>query len=153
MKVIDLLNKIANGEQPKKIVTNNETLIWNEKRHTYQWVDYSSICWDWYVEENRLNDEVEILEEEKENKPLTKKDIEALGYACGEIQKCFTNGWTKSLENKPLEEKKIPEKLSTWFSVETKQSKELNIEYANTNFENMYEKINEIIDYFKSKGD
>ena len=52
-----------------------------------------------------------------------------------------------------LEEKKIPEKLSTWFSVETKQSKELNIEYANTNFENVYEKINEIIDYLKSKGE
>lgn len=52
-----------------------------------------------------------------------------------------------------LDEKKIPEKLSTWFSVETKQSKELNIEYANTNFENMYEKINEIIDYLKSKGE
>lgn len=51
------------------------------------------------------------------------------------------------------EEKKIPEKLSTWFSVETKQSKELNIEYANTNFENMYEKINSIIDYLKSKGE
>ena len=50
-------------------------------------------------------------------------------------------------------EKKIPEKLSTWFSVETKQSKELNIEYANTNFENMYKKINEIIDYLKSKGE
>ena len=51
------------------------------------------------------------------------------------------------------EEKKIPEKLSTWFSVETKQSKELNIDYANTNFENMYDKINEIIDYLKSKGE
>lgn len=51
------------------------------------------------------------------------------------------------------EEKRIPEKLSTWFSVETKQSKELNIEYANTNFENMYDKINEICDYLKSKGE
>lgn len=51
------------------------------------------------------------------------------------------------------EEKKIPERLSTWFSVETKQSKELNIEYGNTNFENMYEKINEIIDYLNSKGE
>ena len=52
-----------------------------------------------------------------------------------------------------LEEKKIPEKLSTWFSLEMSQSKELNREYANTNFENMYDKLNEIIDYLKSKGE
>lgn len=54
------------------------------------------------------------------------------------------------------EEKKIPEKLPTWFSLEMSHNKEDNIEYANTNFENMYEKINEIIDcldYLKNKGD
>ena len=64
-----------------------------------------------------------------------------------------TWSWELNEEVEIIEENKIPEKLSTWFSVETKQSKELNIEYANTNFENMYEKINEICDYLKSKGD
>ena len=51
------------------------------------------------------------------------------------------------------EENKIPEKLSSWFSVEVKQSDEENIEYANYNFETMFEKINEICDYLKSKGE
>lgn len=50
-------------------------------------------------------------------------------------------------------EKEIPEKLSTWYSVEVKQSDEENIKYANYNFETMYEKINEICDYLKSKGE
>lgn len=74
MKIIDLLNKIANGEQPKKIVKNNETLIWDEERHTYQGKDYSSICWDWYVEENKLNDEIEILDEKDKDIPLIPDD-------------------------------------------------------------------------------
>lgn len=94
-----------------------------------------------------LNDEVEVLEEEKV-KPLTKKDIEALGYACGEIQKCFTNGWTKSLENKPLEEeKKIPEKLN--LDKDELRGKETPraIDYL------IEDKINEVIDYLKNKGD
>ena len=52
-----------------------------------------------------------------------------------------------------IEEKKIPEKLSTWYSVEVKQSDEENVEYANYNFETMYKKINEICDYLKSKGE
>lgn len=115
IKVIDLLNMISEGEKiPNSFIYDD--LIF--KRHNdcgiayYKDIDgdtfVDSICGDL----SNLNDEVEIIEEEK----------------------------------------KIPEKLSTWFSVETEQNKELNIEYANTNFENMYEKINEIIDYLKSKG-
>lgn len=35
-------------------------------------------------------EEVEIIDEKyEETKPITKESIEALGYACGEIQKCF----------------------------------------------------------------
>ena len=37
---------------------------------------------------------------------INKQDIEALGYVCGEIKKCFEIGWNKSLENKSLEEEK-----------------------------------------------
>ena len=59
-----------------------------------------------------LNDEVEVIEEKEETKPITKESIEALGYAWGQMQKCFTSGWNKSLKNEPLieEDKKI-EKL------------------------------------------
>ena len=48
------------------------------------------------------------------------------------------------------EENKIPEKLSTWFSLE-KDCENDNIQYANNNFETIYKKINEICDYLKSK--
>ena len=118
MKIIDLLNKIANGEEvPRKV--KYKTYYWEYKQESKDYKDNED---DWvfgcsnYDIPEMLNNEVEILEEEK----------------------------------------RIPEKLSTWFSVETEQSKELNIEYANTNFENMYAKINEIIDhleYLKSKGE
>lgn len=50
-------------------------------------------------------------------------------------------------------ETKIPEILSTWFSVSETQSNKENIDYANYNFEKMYEKINEICDYLKNKSE
>lgn len=51
-----------------------------------------------------------------------------------------------------IEEKKIPEELPTWFSLE-KDCENDNIQYANYNFERMYGKINEICDYLKNKGE
>lgn len=140
----ELLGMVKDGKAPKKIIGKNsmgkkEIYIYNDfwYIHNFENPDGEE---DFYYMDNdirKLNDEVEILEE-KEIKPLTKKDIEALGYACGEIQKCFTNGWTKSLENKPLEEeKKIPDRLG--------------IDDINTI--DLFVKINEIIDYLKSKGD
>ena len=119
MKIIDLLNKIANGEEvPKKIKYDQFVYVWNSKIENYQREidEITTLNWD-YIAINCLNEPVEIL--------------------------------NKILE----EEKKIPEKLPTWFSLEMSHNKEDNIEYANANFENMYEKINEICDYLKSKGD
>ena len=120
MKIIDLLNKIANGEKvPKKLNYMGETYLKTQYDDTQNvMIDYLSgesenAFFDTYNISSIINDEVEIIEEEKG----------------------------------------IPEKLSTWFSLEMSHSKELNREYANTNFENMYEKINEICDYLKSKGD
>lgn len=145
----ELLGMVKDGKAPKKIkykdfiyeYYDRETVIdyrcYDEKTELY---GYLSSCVD-YETFNILNKEVEILEEEKkEIKPLTKKDVEALGYACGEIQKCFTNGWDKALKNKPLEEeKKIPEKL--------------NKQHFHKKQRQLANKINEIIDYFKSKGE
>lgn len=53
----------------------------------------------------------------------------------------------------PEEPKGIPEKLITWYSVEEHQSLKQNCEFANCNFETMYDKINEILDYLESKGE
>ena len=65
MKIIDLLNKIAIGEEvPKKIIYENVTLEYDEKHEDYY------TCYDRGLFEylfkcclNFLNDEVEIIEE------------------------------------------------------------------------------------------
>ena len=74
MKVIDLLNKIANGEEiPNKITIRNNTLIYN-KDHLLNLQDYyymddeEDATWKiWWYD---LNDEVEIIEKDKEIKKL-----------------------------------------------------------------------------------
>ena len=115
MKVIDLLNKIANGEEaPNRVRFDN--VIWNKVRgekNIFYIDEYDNDLFIHFFRKNldfTLNDEIEILEEEK----------------------------------------KIPEKLNTWFAVNDKYS---DGKFANHNFEQFYEKINEIIDYLKSKGD
>ena len=65
MKIIDLLNKIANGEEvPKKIYYGAQYWI-NKYPNDYEGLGYggcllNNICL------NNLNDEVEIIEEDKE---------------------------------------------------------------------------------------
>jgi len=139
MKIIDLLNKIANGEDvPKRIKYINSIWEYDEETKDYihddLWLIYS-------MNSIGLTErEVEIIEEE--TKPITKEGIEALGYACGEIQKCFTNGWNKSLENKPFKEDKKIEKLKENESIEND---------TGTCLRNITNKINEIIDYINNK--
>ena len=68
IKVIDLLNKIANGEEvPKKIKWLGQIYEYsNSNRFYYQngWSMYR----DFYKEGNCLNEEVEIIDEAKEYK-------------------------------------------------------------------------------------
>ena len=61
MKVIDILNKIANGEPPKKIKMNNH--IMEYKNDGYEDKERKNFFWTCCFEE--LNDEVEIIEEDK----------------------------------------------------------------------------------------
>ena len=68
MKVIDLLNKIANGEEvPKKIKYKGSiyTYLEQEGNKIYQYEDYNAVldiqCFE------KLNDEVEIIEEQQED--------------------------------------------------------------------------------------
>ena len=66
MKIIDLLNKIANGEEvPEHIKIGKNEWYFYKSKNTYGDKKSAWIVWDWYVEENKLNDEVEILEEKK----------------------------------------------------------------------------------------
>lgn len=67
MKVIDLLNKIANGEEvPKKIKVSCYEFEWEEKGRYYKNTTNSSIqtlLQDWLNNASKLNDEVELIED------------------------------------------------------------------------------------------
>jgi len=75
MKIIDLLNKIANGEEvPKKIIYRNTIFTYYNETKQY----YTNSCIETTLTESlrgyllnfdRLNDEVEILEEEEKKIP------------------------------------------------------------------------------------
>ena len=64
IKIIDLLNKIANGEEiPKKIKYDNYYCYYDKKKNEY--VDYAGVsifAWD-YIVMNSLNDTIEIIED------------------------------------------------------------------------------------------
>lgn len=69
MTVIQLLNKIANGEEvPKKIKYNNIDYFWCNQCKIYERFEDDSK--DLYNDLDNLNDEVEIIEEDKKIEPL-----------------------------------------------------------------------------------
>ena len=71
MKVIDLLNKIAKGEEvPKEIKIENDELYFNKYKNTYVFEDGENLNWCYYVTDKSLTDEIEIIEEEKEIEKL-----------------------------------------------------------------------------------
>ena len=145
MKIIDLLNKIANGEEvPKKIAIQNKVLIYNEDeilnlQDCYYMVDDEDATWEIWAYE--LNDKVEILEEEPRNINM-----------CG--------SWlTKSEYDKFVkgeEEKKMPEKLEE-FDIQGLEVSGYSMTQAEYLLEDGIREnrkmINWILDYLKSKGD
>lgn len=142
MRVIDLLNKIANGKEvPKKIRVYGDIFVFDDSNKIYEHEETRTNLLSIY-NGNILNYEVEVIQEKEETKPIT-KEIEALGYACGEIQKCFISGWEKSLKNKSLneEDKKIERIDEITFRSSTDNIKEEVLLY----------KINEIIKYISKE--
>ncbi len=77
MKVIDLLNKIANGEEvPNEIKKDGMIYIYQEgidyiNKETSKW-----LMNDYYITEENLNEKVEIIEEDKEIKKIDFKTAE-----------------------------------------------------------------------------
>ena len=70
MKVIDLLNKIANGEIPEKIRYNDLLMTYDKKKLNYYDSFGAEIDWK-YTCMQYLNDEVEIIEDTlKEDKKI-----------------------------------------------------------------------------------
>ena len=114
MKIIDLLNKIANGEEvPKKIKYDN---------NIYKYIR----MWEQYVDE--------VTE-----KPLL-KGISYYNYS----------GLNNEVEI--LEEDKKIEKMSEFYAEHINENGEMT-EIFNKHELAIIKKINEIIDYLKSKGE
>ena len=91
-----------------KIIWEEETYTYIDDLKDYKRCDGRLLIGNMDLLTNHLEDEVEILDSDyKENKPITKEDIEAVGYAMCEIQKSFKRGWEKSMKNEPLEDKEI----------------------------------------------
>lgn len=81
MKVIDLLNKIANGEAPRKIRYGEIEYTYDSYRCDIGYVDKSYPPYKWFINEIKdldttevLNDEIEIIDDKLE-KRCEKQDI------------------------------------------------------------------------------
>lgn len=72
MKVIDLLNKIANGEEVPKKIKKNWIYIWTydeiREQFTYMQETGERFDEDWLIE-NMLNEKVEIIEPQEHKIP------------------------------------------------------------------------------------
>ena len=66
MKVIDLLNKIANDEEPPKKIKWLDQIFEYSDNDKFYYQNGFSMYRDFYTEGNCLNDEVEIVEESNE---------------------------------------------------------------------------------------
>ena len=110
MKVIDLFNKIANGEEVRfRLLCDGDIFELTKDCSLYNETQKEVV--QWCIDEEWLNKEVEILEEEK----------------------------------------KIPDKLDVKLSLNDENT--INCYTANNLECDLAFKINEIIDYLKSKGE
>ena len=102
MKIIDLLVKISKGEEvPKKIHFKYSTYQFDKIDKVYRNVNGNQQLEQDYMISNKLNDEVEIIEEEKEIekgiKPY-KQYVEELGkdgYGISEINEEYLDRLSK----------------------------------------------------------
>ena len=133
MKIIDLLNKIANGEEvPKKIKYNNETFTIREEKD-----DYTNQN-NWFTDRFsflELNEEVEIIED----KPFSERVEEIYNRHIDYIY---------NEENKKIE--KIPYMFNLGYI--DMNDKDIVKKELNETINGIYNKINEIIDVI-NRGD
>lgn len=79
MKIIDILNKKANGtlEDGFKFILDNEVYRYNKKDDRLMDKDMTFLGVNKYVD-NILNDEVEVVLRDEENKEIEKTEIERI---------------------------------------------------------------------------
>jgi len=76
MKIIDLLNKIANGEEvPKKIMFLGNTYRYDEINETYRNIIGNTNIGEMHNLEFYLNEEVEIIEENNKIERITNATV------------------------------------------------------------------------------
>ena len=129
IKVIDLLNKIANGEAPRTIFYMGTTYDYDKDCMDYEDVDTGDLMFDDRYNTQILNDEVEIIEEEKDN-------FNGIRYF--KDGNCYMSISSEPLITKEIEEDKEIEKLNKYHF--HKKQRQL----AN--------KINELIDIVNELG-
>ena len=103
IKVIELLNKIANGEEvPRKIFYKGETFIFNSDYSSidnlYAFLQNNGVGWLECINVN-LNDKVEILEDNTEEIEEYKGEtFEQLGYEVGKMSMAIAKGLEKAIK-------------------------------------------------------
>lgn len=169
IKIINLLNMISKGEEiPKKVMSRGVDWKLGEGTNHYYYFDNcgnNRFTKDDLFEElyelhglRFLNDEVEIIEEEKK---FTKEDFikERMGLdgitreqfdERYEVKECncgmpYCKGFIA--KEKKQEKKGIPEKINCWYNYNGTDDKEL----TKIMLDELKDKYNEIIDYLKSK--
>ena len=82
MKLIDLLNKIANEEEVPKVIKYNDYNFRHIDNYCYVNKEGELLSTYIYAEENRLNDEIEIIED-------TPKEDNKIKHICGNTKQIF----------------------------------------------------------------
>ena len=76
MKIIDLLNKIANGEEVPLIKYKDKILHWNEEKDRFEDKDSMNTLYE--MDFSELNEEVEVI---KKDKKIEKLENEKQSYS------------------------------------------------------------------------
>ena len=89
MKVIELLTKIANGEEVPLIKYKDKILHWNKEKDRFEDKDGMNTLYE--MDFSELNDEVEVIEEDKKIRKIT-----LLGE---EVKLGLVSNWLKDSTN------------------------------------------------------
>ena len=118
IKVIDLLNKIANGEIPSEIKYKNRIYKYDSNEKDYMHEDVFN-CYDYLIGNNfkdldNLNDTVEIIEEQQDidiQSIEEIKDIFIENSSCGEDVKYLARKYNEILKWAKQLDKKIKRRI------------------------------------------
>ena len=113
MKIIDLLNKIAKGEEVPKKIKYTWFYEWSydntRDEYCYMQKNGDRFDSDWLIE-SILTDEIEIIEEEKEIPIYNIDNMKIAGEKAWEVYRRLYEGFKKGW-NAPIEKEKEIEKI------------------------------------------